>query len=98
MLLKDRHVNTSLLLVLVVGVLLAPLPRRYAVSAPLVLVLAGLAIGLIPGLPTIELRPNLVLFVILPPLLWSAGLQSSYIALRRNIRAIGLLAVGAPLA
>jgi CPA1 family monovalent cation:H+ antiporter len=98
MLLKDRHVNTSLLLVLVGGVLLAALARRYTVSASLVLVLAGLAIGLIPGVPTIELKPNLVLFVILPPLLWSASLQSSYIALRKNIRAIGLLAVGLPLA
>lgn len=98
MLLKDRHVNTSLLLVLVAGVLLAALARRYTVSASLVLVLAGLTIGLIPGVPTIELKPNLVLFVILPPLLWSASLQSSYIALRRNIRAIGLLAVGLPVA
>src|SRR6516164_229310 len=51
MLLKDRHVNTSLLLVLVGGVLLAALARRYTVSASLVLVVAGLAIGLIPGVP-----------------------------------------------
>ena len=36
--------------------------------------------------------------MILPPLLWSAGLESSYVALRRNIRPIGLLAVGLPLA
>jgi monovalent cation/hydrogen antiporter len=98
MLLKDRHVNTSLLLVPVAGVLLTALARRYKVSAPLALVVAGLAIGLIPGVPTIELQPNLVLFVILPPLLWSAGLQSSYIALRRNVRSIGLLAVGLPVA
>ena len=38
-----------------------------------------------------------MLFVILPPLLWSAGLESSYVALRRNTRRIGLLAVGLPL-
>jgi monovalent cation/hydrogen antiporter len=98
MLLKDRHVSTSLLLVLVAGVLLAAVARHYKVSAPLVLVVAGLAIGLVPGVPTIELQPNLVLFVILPPLLWSAGLQSSYIALRRNVRTIGLLAIGLPVA
>src|SRR6202011_6222206 len=98
MLLKDRHVNTSLLLVLVAGVLLAALARRYKVSAPLGVVVAGLAIGLTRGVPTIELQPNLVLFVVLPPLLWSAGVQSSYIALRRNVRSIGLLAVGLPVA
>jgi Na+/H+ antiporter len=39
-----------------------------------------------------------VLYVLLPPLLWSAGLESSYHGLRRNIRPIGLLAVGLPLA
>ena len=46
----------------------------------------------------IALEPDLVLFVILPPLLWSAGLESSYVALRKNTRRIGLLAVGLPLA
>lgn len=57
--------------------------------------------GLIPGfrnIADIELSPELVLYVLLPPLLWSAGLESSHVALRRNIRPIGLLAVGLPLA
>jgi len=98
MLLKDRDVNTSLLLVLVAALLLAAVARRYNVSAPLVLVVAGLGIGLVPGAPTVVLSPDLVLFVILPPLLWSAGLESSYVALRRSLRPIALLAVGLPLA
>ena len=73
--------------------------RRYDVSAPLALVVAGLlAGGVIPGAHSIELEPELVLYVILPPLLWSAGLESSYVALRTSIRPIGLLAVGLPLA
>ncbi|OBB35378.1 Na+/H+ antiporter [Mycobacterium sp. 852002-51961_SCH5331710] len=88
----------SLLAVLVVSVLLAALARRFDLSAPLALVVAGLAAGLIPGLGDIELDPDLVLFVILPPLLWSAGIESSYLALRRNVRPIALLAVGLPLA
>lgn len=88
----------SLLAVLVVSILLAALARHYDVSAPLVLVVAGLAAGLIPGFQQIELDPELVLYVLLPPLLWSAGLESSYVALRRNVRPIGLLAVGLPLA
>ena len=90
--------NTSLLLVLVAALLLAAVARRYHLSAPLVLVVAGLAIGLVPGAPTVKLSPNLVLFVILPPLLWSAGLESSYVALRRGYRPIALLAIGLPLA
>ena len=90
--------GASLLAVLVMSVLLAAVARRYDVSAPLVLVVAGLVAGLIPGFKEIELSPELVLYVLLPPLLWSAGLESSYVALRRNIRPIGLLAVGLPLA
>jgi NhaP-type Na+/H+ or K+/H+ antiporter len=94
-------VGASLLAVLVVSVLLAAVARRYDVSAPLALVVAGLAAGLIPGfrnVADIELDPELVLYVLLPPLLWSAGLESSYLALRRNVRPIGLLAIGLPLA
>jgi CPA1 family monovalent cation:H+ antiporter len=91
-------VSASLLAVLVVSVLLAAVARRFDVSAPLALVVAGLAAGLIPAFKQIELDPKLVLYVLLPPLLWSAGLESSYVALRRNIRPIGLLAVGLPLA
>ena len=88
----------SLLAVLVVSVLLAGLARRYGRSAPLALVVAGLAATTIPGFQDIELDPELVVFVLLPPLLWSAGLESSYVGLKRNIRPIGLLAVGLPLA
>jgi monovalent cation/hydrogen antiporter len=91
-------VGAPLLVVLVISVLLAGVARRYDVSSPLALVVAGLLAGLIPGLHGIELEPELVLFVILPPLLWSAGLESSSVALRRNVRPIGLLAVGLPLA
>lgn len=87
----------SLLAVLVASVLLSGIARRYDVSGPLALVVAGLLAGLIPGARNIELSPELVLFVILPPLLWSAGLESSYVALRRNTRRIGLLAVVLPL-
>ncbi|HTI74436.1 MAG TPA: Na+/H+ antiporter [Mycobacterium sp.] len=90
--------GASLLAVLVVSILLAAVARHYDVSAPLALVLAGLLGGLIPGFKQIDLDPELVLYVLLPPLLWSAGLESSYVALRRNIRPIGMLAVGLPLA
>ena len=94
----STEVSAELLVVLVCAVLLSALARRYNVSSPLALVVAGLAVGLIPGIPQIELDPHLVLFVILPPLLWTAGLESSYVGLRENIRAIGWLAVGLPLA
>ena len=77
---------------------IAALSRHYNLSAPLVLVLAGLAIGWIPGLSAAELDPEFVLFVILPPLLYSAAQDSSYQEIRANRRAIGMLAIGLPLA
>lgn len=90
--------SASLLAVLAAAILLAALARRADVSAPLALVVAGLVAGLIPAVPDIQLEPDLVLYVVLPPLLWSAGLESSYVALRRNVGSIGMLAVGLPLA
>jgi Na+/H+ antiporter len=93
------EMGAGLLAVLVASVALAGIARRYDVSAPLALVVAGLLAGAaIPGADHVELEPELVLYVILPPLLWSAGLESSYVALRTSIRPIGLLAVGLPLA
>ena len=91
-------VNVTLLGALVAAVLIAAIARDRRLSAPLVLVITGLVVGLIPAVPEITLRPDLVLFVILPPLLWSAGLESSFISMRNNKRPIVLLAVGLPLA
>ncbi|WP_099025497.1 Na+/H+ antiporter [Mycolicibacterium palauense] len=90
--------ETRLIAVLVVAVLISAFARRYNLSSPLVLVVAGLSASLIPGLPEIDLNPEFVLFIVLPPLLWSAGLESSYVALRKNIRPVAMLAVGLPLA
>lgn len=67
---------------------------RLRLPAPLTLVVAELAISAIPGVPDYQLDPELVLFGILPPLLYSAALDSSAIQIRANIRPIALLAVG----
>ena len=90
--------GASLLAVLMLSILLAAVARRFDVSAPLALVIAGLLASNVPGLHDVVLEPELVLYVILPPLLWSAGTESSYVALRKNLRPIGLLAIGLPLA
>ena len=91
--------GASLLAVLVVSILLAALARRFDLSAPLALVVAGLAASNHPRLARRRCStPSWCCTCILPPLLWSAGTESSYVALRKNIRPIGLLAVGLPLA
>ncbi|MUM15411.1 Na+/H+ antiporter [Mycobacterium sp. CBMA271] len=89
--------NVSLLAVLTAALVLAAISRRFGLPAPLVLVVAGLAATAIPGLPPIEMDPDLVLFVILPPLLYTTALESSYVNLRKNIRAVSGLAVLLPL-
>ncbi|MCY4672094.1 MAG: cation:proton antiporter, partial [Rhodococcus sp.] len=90
--------NGILLGVVVAALLVAAVARRFGLSSPLILVLVGLIACQIPGVPELELDPDLVLFVVLPPLLYSAALDSSYLALRSNLRPIGFLAVGLPLA
>ncbi len=83
------------LILLVLGALaVTAVSRRLRLPAPLMLVVAGLAVSAIPGVPNYELDPDLVLYAILPPLLYSAALDSSTIQIRANIRAITLLAVG----
>jgi hypothetical protein len=59
-----------------------------------VLVLGGLTLGFIPGLPIPSVNPNIVLFVFLPPLIYAAAFGSSAQDLRTYVRPIGLLAVG----
>ena len=83
------------LILLVLGALaVTAASQRLRLPAPLALVVAGLAISAIPGVPDYQLDPDLVLYGILPPLLYSAALGSSAIQIRANIRPIALLAVG----
>ncbi|MEU9250930.1 Na+/H+ antiporter [Streptomyces sp. NPDC048270] len=68
--------------------------RRTPVPAPLLLVAAGLLAGYLPGVPSYTLDPHIVLPLLLPPLLHTAAVDSSYLDLRANIRPIALLSVG----
>jgi monovalent cation/hydrogen antiporter len=61
---------------------------------PILLVLGGLALGFVPGVPRIELSPDLVLVAVLPPLLYGIAFFTSLRELRANVRSISLLAVG----
>jgi CPA1 family monovalent cation:H+ antiporter len=86
------------ILLLVVVLIGAALARRLVVPYPIVLVLVGLAIGAVPGLPTVRLEPDLVFLVFLPPILWAAAYFTSFRDFRFNLRPILLLAVGLVLA
>ncbi|MEV6343938.1 Na+/H+ antiporter [Actinoplanes sp. NPDC051851] len=77
-----------------ISVVGAALARRLGFVAPLVLLVAGLALSYVPGFPEAHLEPELVLIGILPPLLYVAALQTSVPAFRLALRPILLLAVG----
>src|SRR3954447_439438 len=68
------------------------------VPYPIPLVLGGLVLGLVPGIPDVQLDPNLVLLVFLPPLLYSSAFFADLRALRADARVISLSAVGLVLA
>jgi CPA1 family monovalent cation:H+ antiporter len=72
---------------------LAVLARVLGVPYPITLVLGGSVIGFIPGVPSVELEPDLVLLIFLPPLLYGAAFFTSLRDLRRNARPIALLAI-----
>jgi monovalent cation/hydrogen antiporter len=73
---------------------LSVLAGRIRVPYPILLVLGGLVLGFVPGLPTVELPPDLVLVVFLPPLLYSTAFFASPRELEADLRTITLLAVG----
>src|ERR1700749_3949212 len=84
----------TILLLLFVLVVVAVIARRLNIADSILLVVAGIALALTPGLPRIELSPELVLLGILPPLIYSAGVAMSWREFRFNLRPIVLLAFG----
>jgi CPA1 family monovalent cation:H+ antiporter len=88
---QDGIVALGLLTAVAAMLALAPTLR---IPYPILLVLGGLAIGLVPGMPELELEPELIFFGVLPPLLYGAAFFTSLRDLRANVRPIGLLAIG----
>jgi Na+/H+ antiporter len=87
--------NIALIVLLLFGVaFLAVVTNRYKFPFPIALVLTGLLISLIPGLPVIELRPSIIFIVFLPPLLYDAAWNTSWHEFKAYKRAISLAAIG----
>jgi CPA1 family monovalent cation:H+ antiporter len=72
--------------------------RRLPVPTPVLQVVAGFLVGLVPGVALPELEPDVVFFVFLPPILWAAAFFTSFRDFKANRRPITLLAVGLVLA
>jgi monovalent cation/hydrogen antiporter len=72
----------------------ALLARRINVAPAILLLLTGIALAFVPGMPSVELPPELVLLVVLPPLIYSASVAMSWREFKSNLRPIILLSVG----
>ena len=88
----DFEIFLAALFVSVAG--LNAIARWLSVPYPIPLVLGGLVLGLLPGIPEIELEPDLVLVIFLPPLLYAAAFFSDLRALRSDLRAISVASIG----
>ena len=86
----DQLVLVALLIGLAGLLIAAPVFR---IPYPIFLVLGGLALGFVPGVPNLELPPDVVLVAVLPPLLYVSAFFTSVRDLRTNARAIGILAI-----
>ena len=72
----------------------ALLARRINVAPAILLLLAGIVLAFVPGMPSLELPPELVLLLVLPPLIYSASVAMSWREFKFNLRPIILLSVG----
>ena len=92
-----RSVETVLALV-VLATVVAAFAKRLRIPAPSLLVVAGLVVGLLPGVPPVRVTPDVVSLVVLPPLLYAASEELPWRDLRDVWRPVTILAVGLVLA
>jgi CPA1 family monovalent cation:H+ antiporter len=83
-----------LVFLLIVIAAIAVVAARLKIPPAILLVITGVVLALIPGLPTVELAPEFVLLLVLPPVIYSSAVAMSWREFRYNLRPISLLAVG----
>lgn len=92
---NETFARAELFVVLLAAMLaLTAIARRLLVPYPILLVLGGLALAFMPGVPEVALQPDLVFVLFLPPILWGAAYFTSLRDFKRNLRAISGLALG----
>src|SRR3954454_22468076 len=89
-----HQIEVILVALLVAVVILSAAARRLDIPYPIVLVLGGALMGLIPGLAPARLNPELVLLIFLPPLLYAGAFFANLREMRRDLRVISLLSIG----
>src|SRR5688500_18342112 len=89
-----EHLEIILLALFISAAGLNVIARSLDVPYPIPLVIGGLLLGLLPGMPEVDLDPDLVLLIFLPPLLHSPASFSDLRSLRENVRPLSLTAIG----
>lgn len=89
-----HHLEVVLLFLAVLVVALAALARRFKTPYPIVLVIGGLAVSLLPNVPRIVLNPDIVFLVLLPPLLFAASFHMPWRSFRRTLTKSSMMAFG----
>src|SRR3954452_17234458 len=77
--------GAELLLVVIAAIAVTAIAQRRNLQPPLVLVALGLLVSFIPGLPQLEIEPEVILGVVLPPLLYSTAIEFSVVNFLRNL-------------
>jgi len=88
------HSIQVLVLLLIVIAAVEVVAKRVGVPPAIFLVLTGVLLALVPGLPTVRLAPDVVLLLVLPPVIYSSAVAMSWREFRFNLRSISLLAIG----
>ncbi len=88
------HIAAEIVALVVTVLVVSAVARRLDWSAPLCLIVVGVGASYVPGVPEVHLDPEVVLVGLLPPLLYSAAIQTSLVDFRKNRSAIGLMSVG----
>jgi len=91
---ETQSVLQLVVLLLSLVLTLGAFARRLPIPYPIVLVLGGLALSFVPGLPEAPLGPDLIFTIFLPPVLWAAAFESDLRQLRRSAISIAALAIG----
>ncbi|WP_121809614.1 Na+/H+ antiporter [Mucilaginibacter kameinonensis] len=84
---------TIVILILAIMIGLSAIANNIKLPYPILLIVAGIAVGFIPSIPNIELNPEIVFLIFLPPLLYDAAFNISYQTFKTNINTIGTLAI-----
>ena len=88
-----HEIQISLLLLVAIAAI-GVVAKRTNIPPAILLVLTGVLLALVPGLPAVRLAPELVLLLVLPPLIYSSAVAMSWREFRFNLRPISLLAIG----